>query len=124
MEWVLGLLSTLGLNSILLFFIKRYFSRRDRQEQADREKRDELYQRIETSLETLRLLAYHRMSQEIKRLLNQGYATPAERRVLDEMYANYKDHGWNGDMDARLEKVYAMRTDHASEGRRDYGTNL
>ena len=112
MEWVLGLLSTLGLNSILLFFIKRYFSRRDRQEQADREKRDELYQRIETSLETLRLLAYHRMSQEIERLLNQGYATPAERRVLDEMYANYKDHGWNGDMDARLEKVYALRTDH------------
>ena len=115
MEWVLGLLSTLGLNSILLFFIKRYFSRRDRQEQADREKRDELYQRIETSLETLRLLAYHRMSQEIERLLNQGYATPAERLVLREMYANYKDHGWNGDMDARLEKVYSLRTDHAEK---------
>lgn len=112
MEFLLALLSTLGLNSILLFFIKRYFNRRDRQEQADREKRDELYRRIDTSLETLRLLAYHRMSQEIERLLNQGYATPPERRVLDEMYANYKDHGWNGDMDARLEKVYALRTDH------------
>lgn len=112
MELLLALLSTLGLNSILLFFIKRYFNRRDRQEQEDREKRDELYRRIETSLETLRLLAYHRMSQEIERLLNQGYATPAERRVLDEMYANYKDHGWNGDMDARLEKVYELRTDH------------
>ena len=58
-----------------------------------------------TALETLRLLSYHRMSQEIERLLDQGYATPAERRVLDEMYANYKDHGWNGDMDARLRKV-------------------
>ena len=112
MELLLALLSTLGLNSILLFFIKRYFNRRDRQEQEDREKRDELYRRIETSLETLRLLAYHRLSQEIERLLNQGYATPAERRVLDEMYANYKDHGWNGDMDARLEKVYELRTDH------------
>lgn len=28
------------------------------------------------------------------------------------MYRNYKAHGWNGDMDARLEKVYALRTDH------------
>ena len=115
MELLLALLSTLGLNGILLYFIKRYFSRRDRQEQEDREKRAQLYRRIDTSLETLRLLSYHRMSQEIERLLNQGYATPAERRVLDEMYANYKDHGWNGDMDARLEKVYAMRTDHAEK---------
>ena len=113
MELLLALLSTLGLNGILLYFIKRYFSRRDRQEQEDREKRAQLYRRIDTSLETLRLLSYHRMSQEIERLLDQGYATPAERRVLDEMYANYKDHGWNGDMDARLEKVYALRTDHA-----------
>ncbi len=112
MELLLALLSTLGLNGILLYFIKRYFSRRDRQEQEDREKRAQLYRRIDTSLETLRLLSYHRMSQEIERLLDQGYATPAERRVLDEMYANYKDHGWNGDMDARLEKVYALRTDH------------
>ena len=48
-------------------------------------------------------------------LRDQSYATPAERRVLDEMYANYKDHGWNGDMDARLEKVYGLRTDHAEK---------
>ena len=50
---------------------------------------------------------------EIERLLTQGYATPQERRVLDEMYTNYKAHGWNGDMDARLDKVYALRTDNA-----------
>ena len=54
------------------------------------------------------------MSQEIERLLDQGYATPAERRILDEMYLNYKEHGWNGDMDIRLRKVYALRTDHES----------
>ncbi len=45
--------------------------------------------------------------------INDTYATPAERRILDEMYKNYKAHGWNGDMDARLEKVYELRTDHA-----------
>ena len=113
MELAVSLLSTLGINSIVLFFIKRYFDRRDSRERKDLERKEELFRRIDTALETLRLLSYHRMSQEIERLLDQGYATPAERRVLDEMYANYKDHGWNGDMDARLEKVYKLRTDHA-----------
>ena len=115
MELAVSLLSTLGINSIVLFFIKRYFDRRDSRERKDLERKEELFRRIDTALETLRLLSYHRMSQEIERLLDQGYATPAERRVLDEMYANYKDHGWNGDMDARLEKVYQLRTDHAPE---------
>lgn len=70
---------------------------------------------VKTSLETIRLLAYARMSEEIERLLDKGYATPAERRILDEMYLNYKAHGWNGDMDVRLKKVYALRTDHADD---------
>ena len=115
MELAVSLLSTLGINSIVLFFIKRYFDRRDSRERKALERKKDLFRRIDTALETLRLLSYHRMSQEIERLLDQGYASPAERRVLDEMYANYKDHGWNGDMDARLEKVYQLRTDHAPE---------
>lgn len=115
MELAVSLLSVLGINSIILFFIKRYFDRRDARERQELESRKELFDRIDTALETLRLLAYHRMSQEIERLLDQGYATPAERRVLDEMYANYKAHGWNGDMEARLEKVYTLRTDRAPE---------
>lgn len=115
MELAVSLLALLGADGIVLFFIKRHFDRRDARERAEKEKRELLFQRVDTALETLRLLAYHRMSQEIERLLDQGYATPAERRVLDEMYANYKAHGWNGDMEARLEKVYALRTDHAPE---------
>ena len=121
------LLPLIGADGIILYFVKRYFNRRDAREQRDREKRearekkeqekrDALFQRVDAALETLRLLAYHRMSQEIERLLDQGYATPAERRVLDEMYDNYKAHGWNGDMEARLDKVYSLRTDHAPIG--------
>ena len=107
------LLPLIGADGIILYFVKRYFNRRDAREKKDQEKREALFQRVDTALETLRLLAYHRMSQEIERLLDQGYATPAERRVLDEMYDNYKAHGWNGDMEARLDKVYALRTDRA-----------
>ena len=115
MELAVSLLSVLGINSIILFFIKRYFDRRDKRERQEMQQRSDLFKRVDTAQETLRMLSYHRMSQEIERLLDQGYASPAERRVLDEMYANYKDHGWNGDMDARLEKVYQLRTDHAPE---------
>ena len=115
MEIVISLFTVLGTNGIILFFVKRYFDRKDRREQTEKVKRDKLFERVETSLETLRLLAYARMSQEIERLLDQGYATPAERRILDEMYLNYKEHGWNGDMDIRLRKVYALRTDRADK---------
>ena len=110
MEIVLGLLSVCGINGILLFFVKRYFDRRDEQEQTEKHKHDELLGKVETSLETLRLLAYARMSEETERLLTQGYATPAERRILDELFKNYSEHGWNGDMDERLKKVYHLRT--------------
>ena len=116
-------LSVLSSNGLLLFLVKRFFDKKDQKEaeiqrqreQAEenqRQRNDELYRKVDNALETIRLLAYARMSEETERLLNQGYATPAERRVLDEMFKNYKAHGWNGDMDARLEKVYSLRTDH------------
>ena len=116
-------LSVLGSNGLLLFLVKRFFDKKDQREaeirrqreQAEenqRQRNDELYRKVENALETIRLLAYARMSEETERLLTKGYATPAETRVLDEMFKNYKAHGWNGDMDARLEKVYALRTDH------------
>lgn len=115
MEIAISLLSTFGAGGILLFFIKRYFDRRDAHEAERNKEQEELIKEVKTSLETIRLLAYARMSEEIERLLDKGFATPAERRIIDEMYRNYKAHGWNGDMDARLEKVYALRTDHASD---------
>ena len=115
MTVAISLLSTLGAVGILLFCIKRYFDRRDAQEVSKNKEQEALMKEVKTSLETIRLLAYARMSEEIERLLDKGYATPAERRILDEMYLNYKAHGWNGDMDARLKKVYALRTDHADD---------
>lgn len=124
MDLAAVLLSVLGSNGLLLFLVKRFFDRKDKKEAEARKqkekkereglkKQEELFKKVDNALETIRLLAYSRMSEETERLLTQGYATPAERRVLDEMFKNYKSHGWNGDMDARLEKVYSLRTDHA-----------
>lgn len=110
MEIVISLLSALGASGVVLFFVKRYFGRRDAEEQEERLQRNDFFEKIDKSLDTLRLLSYARMSEETERLLTKGYATPSERRILDEMFKNYKAHGWNGDMDARLERVYALRT--------------
>ena len=114
-EILTGVLSSVLSSGLVLFFVRRFFDRRDRQEEKERANREDLRSKINAELETLRLLSYHRMSEEIERLLDQGYATPAERRVLDEMFANYKAHGWNGDMDARLQKVYKLRTDRTPD---------
>ena len=111
MEFVISILSVLGMNGVVLFFVKRFFNRRDRQEKESKAKWESLFAEVKASLETIRLLSYARMSEEIERLLTKGYATSAERRIIDEMYSNYKSHGWNGDMDARLKRVYALPTE-------------
>ena len=112
MNLILNICSLVGTSGLILFFVERYFDKKDKQDAADREKREKQEAQLSAALETIRLLAYARMSEETERLLTKGYATPSERKILDEMYHNYKAHGWNGDMDDRLHKVYAMRTDH------------
>ena len=110
MEIFASILSAVLSSGVVLYLVQRYFSRRDKAEESERKTREDVYRKIDASLETIRLLSYHRLSEEIERLLTKGFATPSERRVLDEMYANYKAHGWNGDMDSRLERVYNLRT--------------
>ena len=110
MDWIAGVVSSILSSGVVLFLVQRYFNRRDKREDEERSSRESLYEKINISQETIRLLSYHRMSEEIERLLTKGYATPSERRLIDEMYANYKAHGWNGDMDARLDRVYQLRT--------------
>ncbi len=114
MNWETVLITVMTIvEGVVLLLVKRYFKRKDERDEERAEKDNAMRKQVETGLETIRLLAYSRMSEEIEKLLNKGYATPAERRIIDEMYKNYKAHGWNGDMDARLKKVYALRTDHA-----------
>lgn len=113
-----SLLSSLGAGGILLFFVRRYYAKKDKETETREAIRAEhereisnCLKKLDVGMDTLRLLSYARMSEETERLLTKGFATPSERRVLDEMYRNYKAQGWNGDMDARLRRVYAMRTD-------------
>lgn len=68
--------------------------------------------------DTLAAVSYGVLSNEIERLLTKGFATPEERKVLSILFAAYKDNGWNGDMDARMARVYASPTDRVHIDRR------
>lgn len=121
-DLVNSLLSSLGAGGILLFFVRRYYAKKDKAAAKREEQREErekeladMLGKFEIGMDTLRLLSYARMSEETQRLLDKGFATPAERRVLGEMYTNYKANGWNGDMRARVEQVYSMPTSDTEE---------
>ena len=62
---------------------------------------------------TLAAVTYGTISNEIERLLTKGFATPDERHTLNVLFDAYKANDWNGDMDARMDKVYRLRTDKA-----------
>ena len=60
--------------------------------------------------QTLSVLTYSTLSVKVERLLDQDYATPEHRREIEYLYKLYKAHGWNGDMESRMEKVRALPT--------------
>ena len=66
---------------------------------------------------TLAVLSYGALSDKIEKLLDQDFATPEQRKELEEFWKVYKAHGWNGDMDARIAKVHALPTKDLREGK-------
>ena len=64
---------------------------------------------------TLSVLTYNRLADKIEYCLTKGYATPDERREIKLLEDVYKSWGWNGDMESRLDKVYALRTNAPRE---------
>lgn len=66
---------------------------------------------------TLAVLSYGALSDKIEKLLDRDFATPEQRKELEEFWKVYKAHGWNGDMDARIAKVHALPTKDLREGK-------
>lgn len=63
-----------------------------------------------TAKQTLAAVSYWVLSNELERLLSKGWASPEERRTLQILFDAYKANGWNGDMDARMERLLHMPT--------------
>lgn len=81
-----------ALFGLITFLITRHFNRKD------------------TIQQTLAAVAYSELSDKIEKRLDDDYATPAQRKELDILFEAYKANGWNGDMDERMKKVYALPT--------------
>lgn len=89
---VCAILGSNALFGCIQFLITRYFDKRD------------------TIQQTLAAVAYSELSDKIEERLDADYATPEQRKELDILYEAYKANGWNGDMDARMQKVYNLPT--------------
>lgn len=81
-----------ALFGLITYLITRYFDKRDVIQQ------------------TLAAVAYSELSDKIEQRLDADYATPEQRKEIDILYEAYKANGWNGDMDARMAKVFALPT--------------
>lgn len=88
-----------ALFGLITFLISRHDRQRD-----DKEERDDKI------LKTLAAVSYTALSDNIEKRLDDGYATPEQRKELDILYEAYKANGWNGDMETRMAKVYALPT--------------
>lgn len=130
LDKVLMVCSALGVSALLNYFVQRYFSKKDeaerkalKQKEKEREERERereqleikrqqdfenLKDEVDLGLETLRLLSYARVASEADRLIEKGFATFTERTYLRNLYDNYKEWKWNGDMDDRMKAVYDL----------------
>lgn len=69
-----------------------------------------LMDRKSLTRKTLAAVSYAALSDKLEQRLDAGYATPEQRREIEILHEVYKGNGWNGDMDVRIQKVYALPT--------------
>lgn len=86
-----------GISSLIQFFVMRHFNQKD------------------TNQKTLSVLAYDLLATKLEKCLDNGYATPEQRRDVKVIYESYHANGWNGDMDSRMKKFYDLPIKHLDD---------
>lgn len=66
---------------------------------------------------TLEAVSYFMLSDRIEARLDAGYATPEQRKDVEILIEAYKKNGWNGDMNARIQRFYDLPTKKLDERR-------
>ncbi len=105
-EFLIG--AVLGSNGLFVL-IQTLINRHDA-------KKSEIQKDIQQMKATEAIVMYTVFSDKIERILDKGYADPDDRRDVENMYERYKANGWNGDMEARVQKVYALPTKRIRKG--------
>ena len=74
-----------------------------------------LINRNNATKQTLEAVSYSMLSDRLETRLDSGYATPEQRKEMEILIEAYKRNGWNGDMDARIQRFYNLPTKKISE---------
>ena len=69
-----------------------------------------LLNRNSTVKMTMEAVSYTMLSDKLEMRLDAGYATPEQRKEMEILIEAYKKNGWNGDMDARVQRFYNLPT--------------
>lgn len=69
-----------------------------------------LLNRNSSARQTLEAVSYSMLSDRLEMRLDAGYATPEQRKEMEILINAYKRNGWNGDMDARIQRFYNLPT--------------
>lgn len=59
---------------------------------------------------TMEAVSYCMLSDKLEIRLDAGFATPEQRKEMEILIEAYKKNGWNGDMDARIQRFYNLPT--------------
>lgn len=59
---------------------------------------------------TMEAVSYSMLSDKLEIRLDAGFATPEQRKEMEILIKAYKTNGWNGDMDARIQRFYNLPT--------------
>ena len=74
-----------------------------------------LINRNSTVKMTLEAVSYSMLSDRLEARLDAGFATPEQRKEMEILIEAYKKNGWNGDMDARIQRFYNLPTKQLKE---------
>ena len=69
-----------------------------------------LINRNSATRQTLEAVSYSMLSDKLEKRLDAGFATPEQRKEMEILIEAYKRNGWNGDMDARIQRFYNLPT--------------
>lgn len=69
-----------------------------------------LINRNSTVKMTMEAVSYSMLSDKLEARLDAGFATPEQRKEMEILISAYKRNGWNGDMDARIQRFYSLPT--------------
>lgn len=103
-----AILASEGFFKLFQFVIERFFGRKDRHDKAIDEMKEELCKRVGTLQVVVDIILYHTLADKLEYYLRRGWIDGQERQEIENLHKSYRERGFNGDMDSRMQAVYEL----------------